>query len=425
MQAGGSQQHPGSWSVAVLWALCLALNAGCGASSPPRASPAAPDTFQGDAGTPPDAGIPDAGSALAGCSQTTLRWQITPEGNVYSGRAERQYDADGKLLQEQTFSSTEALLSERVYEYEPSGQLKADRARVVEGDRTSTTDIQLTYLADGRLLTRTTLHQWLFPGQAPRVSSTRERRTYGADGLLQQEERLDEDASSSLQLLHTYSYDAQGRLGTVETFYRGQPHLRRVATYDGQGRLSQVDRFGEYGGGPDLYTYPAEGGWSVTYRAPGWLETWRYDAQGRLLEMRTGHDSGSGSESFSFDAEGRLLTQGKGVQAGRYSGGEGHTHTYDAEGRRVSTATRRRWSDSHTSPIDFSEEHTLATYTYDAAGQFRMREERVVSARHGHEGIQWESAPPGFVLERTEARGPHCRPPPDAPPPQDTYAFPR
>jgi hypothetical protein len=75
--------------------------------------------------------------------------------------------------------------------------------------------------------------------------------------------------------------------------------------------------------------------------------------------------------------------------------------------------------------VDFSDEQTLMVYTYDEAGQFRLREERVLRAVQGFEGRQWESAPPGYLLERTEARGPTCRPPPDAPPPQDTYAFPQ
>ncbi len=41
-----------------------------------------------------------------------------------------------------------------------------------------------------------------------------------------------------------------------------------MATYDAQERLTRVDRFGEYAGEPDLYTYPPEGGWFVEYRGP-------------------------------------------------------------------------------------------------------------------------------------------------------------
>jgi len=445
MQTGGSQRNRGSWTMAALWAVCLTLNVGCNAFSPSLASPASPDTQQGDAGTPPeppdageastgpdggvgseaDAGLPDAGSPPVGCTQTTQRWQITENGNVYSGRAERQYDADGKLVQERTFSPTDVLQVERVYEYEPSGWLRDERSRAIDGDVSVSSHTHRTYLADGRLLTRTATHQRLSPRQRPTTSTIRDSRTYGASGQLLHDEHHETHDSYSVQLLNTYIYDTQGRLDAVETFSRGQLVLRRVATYDAQGRLERVDRFGEYAGGPDYYTYPAEGGWSVEYRAPGWLETWKYDAQGRLREMRTGHDSGSGSEFFTFDTEGRLRTHSKGERAGRYSGGEQHTHTYDAEGRRTSTETQRRWSDSHTHPVDFSDEQTRTAYTYDAAGQFRLREERVLSAVQGFEGQRWESAPPGFLLERTEATGPNCRPPPDAPPPQDTYAFPR
>lgn len=447
MHTGGSQGTQGSWAAAVLGAVCLALNAGCGAASPPWVSPTSPATLPGDAGTPPDtggastppdasagseadagrpdAGPPDAGSPPVGCTQITQRWQITEDGNVYSGRAERQYDTDGTLVQERTFSPTDVLQVEHVYEYEPSGRLKDKRSRAIDGDVSVSSHTHLTYLADGRLLTRTTTHQGLSPRRPPMTSTIRDSRTYGADGRLVREEHHETNDSYSVQLLNTHIYDTQGRLDAVETFSRGQLVLRRVAMYDAQGRLIQVDRFGEYAGGPDHYTYPAEGGWRVEYQAPGWLESWKYDAQGRLREMITGHSSGGGSEFFAFDSEGRLLKHSKGEHAGRYAGGEEHTHTYDAEGRRTRTESRRGWSDSHTHPIDFSEEQTLTAYTYDAAGQFRMREERVLSARHGFEGLRWESAPAGYLLERTEATGPSCRPPPDAPPPQDTYAFPQ
>ena len=104
----------------------------------------------------------------------------------------------------------------------------------------------------------------------------------------------------------------------------------------------------------------------------------RYDTAGRLLQAQV------------FSATDTLLAE--------------HVYGYEPGGR-------------------LSDERTLTTYTYDAAGQFRMREERVLYARSGFETAEWETAPPGFLLERTEAHGPLCQPPPDAPPPRDSHAL--
>jgi YD repeat-containing protein len=199
-------------------------------------------------------------------------------------------------LQERTFSPTDVLLAERFYTYKPGGRLSGERSRTIDDDVTYSTHVYLTYLTDGRLLTRTASQQRRSPRSPPSDLTLRESRTYAASGHLLQEERVETLDTYSTQMLQTCSYDAQGRLATVETSYGGRLTLRRVATYDAQGRLTRVDRFGEYAGEPDLYTYPAEGGWLVEHRAPGWVESWRYDTQGRLRERLTGDHSGSSGE---------------------------------------------------------------------------------------------------------------------------------
>ncbi len=442
MQAGGNQRRSGSRAVAVLWVVCLAASASCGVSSPvpgmgadAGTGPAQPDIPSGDAGTQSedggvsaspdggvggtaDSGFPDAGSVPAECTHTTRRWDATPDGGVYSGRVERHYGAEGKLLQEQAFNAVEELTAEHVYVYEPGGRLSDERSTFIQNGMATSTASHMTYDADGRLLTRTTTTR------SPTLSSKWVQRTYDAYGHLLREEHLEEQGGYRSQWRYTYSYDAQGRLSTVELFFGEELRLRRVATYDAQGRLARVDESGPSAGGADLYTYPDEGGWTTQHQAPGWSETWRYDAQGRLLDMRWGDHSGTGGASFSFDAAGRLLTHREWSAALRRWNSEGQTHTYDTEGRRTRSETERRWSDSHTYPVDRFDQRTLTTYTYDAAGQFRMREERVLHERSGFEGREWESAPPGLLLERTEARGRTCLPPPDAPPPHDAYAFP-
>lgn len=448
MQAGGSRRRCGSRAVAVL--VCLALNAACSASSltPPlgtdtESPPGSPDNASGEANPPPqpgpvpvkpdggvvsepDAGLPDAGGEPEGCLHTTRRWQATLDGGVYSGRVEQQYGTDGKLLQEQVFNAADAMTSEHTYAYSPGGQLTDEENRATDPSRGTTSSIrtQRTYDAEGRLLTRTTMAKRQDPNHSPWIWLTTVRHTYDSAGRrLQREERVNNPDGSHSQFLQAYSYDAHGRLDKVESFYGGELRVSKVATYDAQGRLERVDEITDYGRGLDNYTYPAEGGWEVLRRATDWRETWTYDAQGRVLEMTWGHSSGSGSESFRFDTAGRLLRHGKGESATRRSDSQVEAHTYDAEGRRVRTEIERRGYDSHTHPVDRYEESMLMTYTYDAAGQFRMREERVVRAINGFESQVWESAPPGFLLQRTEARGRTCRPPPDAPPPQDPAAF--
>jgi YD repeat-containing protein len=328
-------------------------------------------------------------------------------------------------LHERVFSASDTLMADRVYVYEPSGRLREEHSSVTEYYApTTSTSSHLTYDAAGRLLTRTTTKQVLMTPRPP-PSTTRVSRTYDADGRLLQVEQLEQSGESRQHWFHTYSHDAQLRLVTVETHREGELRLRRVVTYDAEGRRLRVDPSGpDNWGYPDQYFYPDEGGWRVEHRAPGWVETWTYDAQGRLLGRRSGDPSGTSGESFSFDAAGRRLTSGEGYTTSRSASTQAHTHTYDEEGRRVRTETERHWHDSHTHPIDRHDERTLTTYTYDAAGQFRLREERVLYARSAYESRSWESAPPGFLLERTEAHGCICRPPPDAPPPHDSADLP-
>ena len=193
---------------------------------------------------------------------------------------------------------------------------------------------------------------------------------------------LDTEAARAAQERHLSAlrtFDTSGRLTSYEDFYAygAISYGRDTYSYDSAGNV--IEKAHEINGSvyKTTYSYDTKGR-MITQSGGGHLREYRYDADGRLTEVKRSYNDGTddGKELMSYDPGG-LLTGRKTydrngsleAQETKAYNAEGHlvrevapfgTKSYDATGRLLSEITGKHSSDRY---------YRKVVYKYDGNGR--------------------------------------------------------
>ena len=215
-----------------------------------------------------------------------------------------------------------------------------------------------------------------------------------------------------------YVYDALGRLAAVTA-----PEGAHVAAYDLLGnRVRQVDPNGivtdttlDARYRPVLSTQRTAGGtllgsWTIGYTAAGRrssvtaldgsVETWTYDAKGRVVaEARTG--PGARSASYTYDAVGNRL--------GAVRAGVPTIYTYDSDDRMITEGPATWTWDANGQPVARTQGADVVQYGFDPLGRLASIVGATTNVQYDYDADGHRvraSSPSGVVRFLVDARNP-------------------